>query len=98
MREKELADAAEIERLRKAEQKLKEVQDEKKKRRKEKRAKMKEESGVKFEKYPDDLASVSTFNQQKQDIKIEKALFSDSASEAVQPINLKNQRVLGPAA
>ena len=53
---------------------------------------------MKFEKYPDDLASVSTFNQQKQDIKIEKPLFSDSASEAVQPINLKNQRVLEPAA
>lgn len=101
MREKELADAAEIERLRKAEQKLKEVQDEKKKRRKEKKAKMKEEQSrqsMKFDKYPDDLASVSTFNQHKQEMKVEKPLFSDSASEAMQPVNLKNQRVLEPEA
>ena len=98
MREKELADAAEIERLRKAEQKLREVQEEKRKRRKEKKIKMKEESTMKLEKYPDDLASVSTFAQPKQEIKVERPLFSDSASEAMQPINLKNQRVLQPEA
>lgn len=31
-------------------------------------------------------------------MKVEKPLFSDSASEAMQPVNLKNQRVLEPEA